>query len=91
MQLAASAGGGTFTQAGIRQARILLESPNSTADHKNIVFLSDGEPTYKHAIDKINSNRNPDYFVQLVVYGTQETTWLSLSMTISRRWVTVRL
>ena len=60
-----SAGGGTFTQAGIRQARILLESPNSTADHKNIVFLSDGEPTYSYAIDKINSNRNPDYFVQL--------------------------
>jgi len=29
------------------------------------VFLSDGEPTYSYAIDKINSNRNPDYFVQL--------------------------
>ncbi len=42
------ADGGTFTQAGIHQARAILE--NSTADFKNIVLLSDGEPTYSYGI-----------------------------------------
>lgn len=42
------ANGGTFTQAGIYRARQLLAS--STADIKNIVLLSDGEPTYSYGI-----------------------------------------
>ena len=40
------ADGGTFTQAGIRQAESILA--NSTADVKNIVLLSDGKPTYSY-------------------------------------------
>jgi Mg-chelatase subunit ChlD len=43
-----SADGGTFTQAGIKQAESILA--NSTADVKNIVLLSDGEPTYSYGI-----------------------------------------
>ena len=42
------ADGGTFTQAGIHRARQLLAT--STADIKNIVLLSDGEPTYSYGI-----------------------------------------
>ncbi|QQK08205.1 Cna B-type domain-containing protein [Miniphocaeibacter halophilus] len=38
--------GGTLTQAGIRQASVLLE--NSDADMQNMVLLSDGEPTYSY-------------------------------------------
>lgn len=45
-----SATGGTFTQAGIRQAEALLD--NSSADYKHIVLLSDGEPTFSYRIDR---------------------------------------
>lgn len=48
---------GTFTQAGIKQAEALLA--NSNADMKNIVLLSDGEPTYSYDFT-FNSN----YFSQ---------------------------
>lgn len=41
--------GGTFTQDGIRKARLMLE--NSTADHKHIVLLSDGQPTFGYGIN----------------------------------------
>ena len=47
-----SASGGTFTQAGLRQAEILLAGSN--ADNKVIVLLSDGVPTYSYSIN------NPD-------------------------------
>lgn len=61
------AGGGTFTQAGIRQAQAILA--NSDADYKNIVLLSDGEPTYSYQID------NPDnYLVEYPGYGGQTGT-----------------
>ncbi len=53
---------GTFTQAGIKQAKALLDA--STAEHKNIVLLSDGEPTYSNAIENINNHKDPEYFVQ---------------------------
>ncbi len=67
-----SASGGTFTQAGLRQARLLLDG--STATNKNIVLLSDGEPTYSYGITNINdytnlSNRN-DYF-----YNVSDDDW----------------
>lgn len=52
------ANGGTFTQAGIYQARQLLAT--STADIKNIVLLSDGEPTYSCGII------NPNDYLSLV-------------------------
>lgn len=48
------ADGGTFTQAGIRQAELILK--NSSADVKNIVLLSDGEPTYSYDITNAKSH-----------------------------------
>ena len=39
--------GGTHTQAGIRQAKDILDS-SSQADYKHIVLLSDGVPTYSY-------------------------------------------
>jgi hypothetical protein len=45
-----SANGGTFTQAGLHQADEYLDGSN--ADHKNIVLLSDGVPTYSYAINR---------------------------------------
>lgn len=46
--------GGTFTQAGIKQAEAILA--NSNADVKNIVILSDGEPTYSYDITNAESH-----------------------------------
>lgn len=40
--------GGTNQQAGIHAAQQLLVSSASTGKQKNIVILSDGEPTYSH-------------------------------------------
>ncbi|NLC42464.1 MAG: VWA domain-containing protein, partial [Erysipelothrix sp.] len=48
--------GGTFTQAGMRQAKIFIEA--SQADFKNIVLLSDGEPTYSYELS------DPDSYVE---------------------------
>lgn len=48
--------GGTFTQAGVRQAREMLK--NSYADNKHIVLLSDGEPTFSYGM------QNPDNYLQ---------------------------
>ena len=48
------ADGGTFTQAGINQAEALLA--NSNADVKNIVILSDGEPTHSYYITNAESH-----------------------------------
>lgn len=45
--------GGTFTQAGIKQAEAILAKSN--ADVKNIVILSDGEPTYSYDIPNAKS------------------------------------
>lgn len=44
-----TAGGGTHTQAGMHKAAELIST--STADHKNIILLSDGEPTFSYGID----------------------------------------
>ncbi len=64
------ADGGTHTQAGIRQANILLNG--SSADYKNIVLLSDGQPTYSYGIIDVNDKLNPTYFV-----NTSGSTWHS--------------
>jgi len=50
-----NANGGTFTQAGVKQAEAMLA--NSNADHKHIVLLSDGEPTYSYKLS------NPDNYL----------------------------
>ena len=48
-------GGGTFTQGGLHMAIDLLNS--SSATYKNIILLSDGEPTYSFRIN------NPDDYL----------------------------
>lgn len=45
-----SANGGTFTQDGLHQADVYLDGSN--ADHKNIVLLSDGVPTYSYELNE---------------------------------------
>ncbi|MEW8974180.1 MAG: VWA domain-containing protein, partial [Tissierellaceae bacterium] len=59
------ANGGTFTQAGIKQARELLR--DSKADYKNIVLLSDGEPTYSYKIKNIENRLNSQYFKDSII------------------------
>lgn len=49
--------GGTFTQLGLHTARTLLNSAESTGQNKNIVLLSDGEPTKAYAFVA----KNPTY------------------------------
>lgn len=53
------ANGGTFTQAGVKQAEAMLSS--SDAVNKHIVLLSDGVPTYSYQLN------NPDNY--LIPYG----------------------
>jgi len=70
-----SADGGTYTQAGLKKARDLLKS--STALNKNIVLLSDGEPTYSC---KLN---NPDNYVEMYdnsrLFGSDYETKLNIA------------
>lgn len=62
-----SANGGTHTQAGVHAALEYLN--DSTADMKQIVLLSDGEPTYSYAM------YNPDsYLIEYPGYGGQTGT-----------------
>ncbi|MDI9540330.1 MAG: Cna B-type domain-containing protein, partial [Bacillota bacterium] len=56
---ALAAVGGTFTQAGVKQAEEMLAA--SAADMKHIVLLSDGRPTYSYDL-----NNRDDY---LIPYG----------------------
>lgn len=62
-----SADGGTFTQAGVKQAEAMLA--NSDADYKHIVLLSDGVPTYSYQIPN-NQTRRDGY---VAVGRTYET------------------
>ncbi|NMD43770.1 MAG: VWA domain-containing protein [Firmicutes bacterium] len=64
------ADGGTFTQAGLRKARLLLEN-SSTADNKNIVLLSDGEPTFSYPIVSVNNKLDEDHFSNMGQSGTR--------------------
>lgn len=47
-------GGGTFTQAGLRTARQILENAGRSADYQTIVLLSDGAPSYSYDIKNVN-------------------------------------
>lgn len=60
--------GGTFTQAGIRKASQLMSG--STADIKNIILLSDGEPTYCYAV-KEAWRTNTDNLIDYPGHGWQ--------------------
>lgn len=77
-----SADGGTFTQAAIRQAKELLDS--STADKKQIVLLSDGQPTYSYAI-KDNTKYNSHYPDGDVVETREEIEWIWIIIPIPIR------
>ncbi|MCI6635302.1 MAG: VWA domain-containing protein, partial [Clostridiales bacterium] len=48
--------GGTNQQAGIHKAQELLTSTASTGKLKNIVILSDGEPTYCYEVTELEGN-----------------------------------
>lgn len=54
-------GGGTFTQAGLRTARQILESATTPADYRTIVLLSDGAPSYSYDIKNFNSTNDLVY------------------------------
>ncbi len=51
------ANGGTFTQAGVKQAQVVLDSvlENDKADNNYIVVLSDGVPTFNYRINNRNN------------------------------------
>ncbi len=51
-------GGGTFTQAGLRTARQLLESTSTPADHQTIILLSDGAPSYSYGIKNVSTTND---------------------------------
>jgi len=64
-----SAAGGTHTQAGMHQGQLLFDD-GFDADIDNIVLLSDGQPTYSHALD------NPDNYLSgyiLSIFGYETT------------------
>ncbi len=70
------ANGGTFTQAGMYQARILLE--NSSADFKQIVFLSDGEPTYGYYVRSPYKDNNANLVRGNVTWwGSTVEVWMT--------------
>lgn len=60
-----TASGGTFTQAGVRKAIELINS--STASIKNVILLSDGEPTYSYKMI------NPVPYLETVSNSQKET------------------
>ncbi len=67
-----TAGGGTHTQAGVRQAGTILSG--SGALNKHIVLLSGGEPTYSYALN------NPDNYLSTQYIGEAspgEVSWRS--------------
>ena len=54
--------GGTFTQLGLHTARTLLNSAESTGQNKNIVLLSDGEPTMAYRVSQVAADISFDGF-----------------------------
>ena len=66
---ATDADGGTNQQAGIHAAREILNSAASTGKIKNIVILSDGEPTYSYKLTGTAKWNNKCYFVLDHVWG----------------------
>lgn len=62
-----SAVGGTHTQAGIRQAKAILDN-SSNADNKHIVLLSDGVPTYSYGFTNTSVRNSGATFESGTVY-----------------------
>ena len=54
-------GGGTFTQAGLRKARQILEGVTTPADYQTIVLLSDGAPSYSYGIKNFSASNDLVY------------------------------
>lgn len=71
---ALTAGGGTFTQAGVKQAEAMLA--NSTADHKHIVLLSDGRPTFSYALNNPSNDLSSQYIEGRASDGTSGSHWV---------------
>lgn len=54
---------GTNQQAGIHEAQSILSSSASTGKLKNIVILSDGEPTYSYKLKGTATGKCSDYYL----------------------------
>ena len=73
--------GGTFTQLGLHTARTLLNSAESTGQNKNIVLLSDGEPTASYRIGgSITCTEDIEFkdytfFIGVTKYATSNINW----------------
>ena len=51
-------GGGTFTQAGLRTARQVLEGVSTPANYRTIILLSDGAPSYSYGIKNFSASND---------------------------------
>ncbi|MDO5689877.1 MAG: Cna B-type domain-containing protein [Tissierellia bacterium] len=78
-----TANGGTHTQAGVHRAGELLAV--STADLKQVVMLSDGQPTYSYGVYN-TADLNPDYLSSQYI-GYADSYYGSVSV-FGNRWAT---
>ena len=84
-----TASGGTNQQAGVYKAQQLLDSDSPAGNLKNIVILSDGEPTYSYAITGSVTCTRDAYVVYdatiyynyyKYVFATMDVNWATASI-----------
>lgn len=81
------ANGGTNQQAGIHVAQQLLASASSTGKQKNIVILSDGEPTFCYKVTAVNQSAPLEFDYELLKesncgsFGSHKTPTVQLNAT----------
>lgn len=83
-----TASGGTNQQAGVYKAQQLLDSDSPAGNLKNIVILSDGEPTYSYAITGSVTCTRDAYVVYDATtifsykydYATMDVNWATASI-----------
>lgn len=71
-----NANGGTFTQAGVKQAEAMLASADPPADNKHIVLLSDGVPTYSYGLTN-PSNYLSSQYIDGRASGSSGSHWVN--------------
>lgn len=82
-----TASGGTNQQAGVYKAQQLLDSDSPAGNLKNIVILSDGEPTYSYAITgSVTCTRDAYVVYDAAIfnykydYATMDVNWATASI-----------
>ena len=82
-----TASGGTNQQAGVYKAQQLLDSDSPAGNLKNIVILSDGEPTYSYAITgSVTCTRDAYVVYDATIfyneydYATMDVNWATASI-----------